>query len=63
MCIIIYEQWRRKLNYKKMYFNSAEKEAKTFLRVQKKFFFSLSTQLLYRNWLFSKVTYVLNLNI
>lgn len=41
MCIIIYEQWRRKLNYKKMYFNSAEKEAKTFLRVQKKFFFFL----------------------
>lgn len=39
MCIIIYEQWRRKLNYEKMYFNSLKKEAKTFSSVQKSFCF------------------------
>lgn len=41
MCIIIYEQWRTKLNYKKMYFNSAKKKATTFLSVQKEFFFKV----------------------
>lgn len=41
MCIIIYEQQKRKLNYKKMYFNSVEGNKNTlcvYPKTQKYFF-------------------------